>query len=270
MRKTSIIISISSDIGTALAKHWAESKNIIGTYRTKSPELDRLESVGIQLEKCDLSDCTSINQFCQKFREKNIQWDELIFCPGLLSPIGLFESLDINEWQNTFNVNFSAQINILHQLLDLRNKSNNELATALFFAGGGTNGTAKYFSSYTVSKIALIKMCELLDHEIDDCKFSIMGPGWVKTKIHQQTIEAKASAKEAYHSTKEHYKNNNFNDMNDVIDCCDWIINSDKNIVGGRNFSMVHDAWRKEKLASELGSNNDMYKLRRYGNDLIV
>ena len=33
-------------------------------------------------------------------------------------------------------------------------------------------------------------MAELLNHEIKDIKISIIGPGFVKTKIHNETLES--------------------------------------------------------------------------------
>ena len=33
-------------------------------------------------------------------------------------------------------------------------------------------------------------MCELLDAEVPDVKFVILGPGWVRTKIHDAVLQA--------------------------------------------------------------------------------
>jgi len=44
-------------------------------------------------------------------------------------------------------------------------------------AGTGSNSAPKYYSAYTISKIAQTKMTELLDKEFDDIKVSIIGPG---------------------------------------------------------------------------------------------
>ena len=57
------------------------------------------------------------------------------------------------------------------------------MASVITFSGSGTNGTADHLSGYTCGKIALIKAMELLDSEIEDVKFSCIGPGWVKPKF---------------------------------------------------------------------------------------
>ena len=46
------------------------------------------------------------------------------------------------------------------------------------------------YSAYCVGKLLLIKMTELLDSECPDLQVSIIGTGWVNTKIHRQTLAA--------------------------------------------------------------------------------
>jgi hypothetical protein len=55
-----------------------------------------------------------------------------------------------------------------------------------------------------------------------------------------------------------------------VLDCCDWVIEAPREIVSGRNFSVVFDAWDDQSLAAILRSDPNMYKLRRAGNDRDV
>ena len=41
-------------------------------------------------------------------------------------------------------------------------------------------------------------MAELLDHEMIDTKVVILGPGWVKTKMHQETLKNKKYSRENF------------------------------------------------------------------------
>jgi len=47
------------------------------------------------------------------------------------------------------------------------------------------------------------------------------------------------------------------------------VISQPKEVVGGRNFSVVNDKWGESKLNKELLKNENMYKLRRFGNELF-
>ena len=110
--------------------------------------------------------------------------------------------------------------------------------------------------------------------KIDNVKFSIIGPGWVKTKTHNITLEAGESlAGENYFKTVRKFSSESvseFTPMEAVIRSIDWVIEQPKTVVGGRNFSTVSDCFDDKNLVERLLKNNDMYKLRRQGNyDLV-
>jgi NAD(P)-dependent dehydrogenase (short-subunit alcohol dehydrogenase family) len=271
-QRTALIISVSSDIGSALAQRWLDAGwNVHGTYRTDSATLQNLKRSGLTANQCDLDSKESIASTISTMKRSAPEWDVLVLCPATLEPIGQFEQIDFSEWDRSINLNFTAQLAILHGVLETRRpSSDNESPSVLFFAGGGTNGSVERFSAYTVAKIALIKMVELLDTEIPDTRFSIIGPGWVDTKIHQETMRAANSAGDIYKRTVKTLSGNNLTPMDVVLDCCNWIVQGSKEIVSGRNFSVVYDRWGDKKLDDMLTKDKDMYKLRRSGNDNYV
>ena len=266
-----IIISISSDIGMALCNSWIpKGWEIFGTYRTNSPILDKLKDKGVRIVSCDLSCVEEIKKACSKLKSICPEWDVLILCAGTQEPIGPFLDNNFKDWKESVNINLISQLNVVHELLPNRNKKQELGPCVLFFAGGGTNNATVNYSAYTLSKIALIKMCELLDAEIVDTRFKILGPGWVKTKIHKQTLKASENAGQNYKKTKDKLYSSECTPMDDVVECCEWIIKSPRNIVGGRNLSVVFDMWGSGKLSKKLQADSNMYKLRRYGNDFLI
>jgi len=268
---SAIIISASSDIGTAMSRRWLDRGwNVFGTYRTKSQAIEELQRNGIELVYCDLSDRASVLDACANLRKLCPQWDVLVVCPGTQHPVGAFTGCSFDEWEESLKVNFISQMHIVHEMLGSRNINSVLGPCVLLFAGGGTNNAPVNYSAYTVSKIALIKMCELLDAEIYDTRFVIVGPGWVKTKIHESTLKAGVRAGANYERTIEKLAGNDCTPMDQVLDCCDWLLNSPRELISGRNFSVVFDMWRTEELKKKLIEEPNMYKLRRYGNDWFV
>ncbi len=263
MNKKAIIISASSDIGDAMARRWKKAGwDVFGTYRTKSSNVDELAKQGINLVPCDLADKVSIHTACRQFGK----WDVLVLCPGLQDPVGLFANTDFDEWEESVKVNLTSQLRIVHELLPKRNKG----ANVLFFAGGGTNNAPLNYSAYILSKIGLIKMTELLDAEVPDTSFVIIGPGWVKTKIHKSTLKAGKRAGTNLERTKQKLASDDGTLMDEVLECCDWIVESPREVISGRNISVVFDAWRDERLGKQLKKDFNMYKLRRAGNDYLI
>ena len=271
MKHVAIIISASSDIGTAICSRWKSNNwEVYGTYRTESTATNALASIGVKLVYCDLADIDSIRDSCSQLRTICPQWDALVICPGTMQPVGAFSDGNFDDWEESVKVNFSSQLRIIQQLLPARRAKSVLEPIVLLFAGGGTNSAPKNYSAYTISKIALIKMTELLDAEIPDTRFAIIGPGWVKTKIHEVTLKAGMRAGENYRLTEDKLAGNDFTPMETVLDCCDWVVNAPREIVSGRNFSAVNDKWSTDELTKKLASNPDMYKLRRHGNEWLV
>lgn len=269
--KKAIVVSASSDIGTAMCKRWVTNGwQVFGTYRTESVAVNRLQKTGVQLVHCNLSDEQSIRNACLFLQSGGKQWDILVLCPGSQDPVGPFTDTDFNEWEHSVKVNFTSQLLIVHKLLPSRNIDSKLGPCVLFFAGGGTNNATVNYSAYTISKIALIKMTELLDAEITDTRFTIVGPGWVKTKIHRSTLNAGSKAGDNYDKTRDMLASEKCTSMEDVLDCCDWLIGSSKEIISGRNFSTVFDLWGSKALSLKLIEDSNIYKLRRYGNNILV
>lgn len=261
--KTSIILSASSDIGAELARRrLAAGWRVFGTFRQNGSNVESLHALGANLCVADFSLRESVRSACRLIAAQAAPWDELIVAPGTLEPIGLFEELDFDRWSSSFDVNFLNPLRAVHDLLPSRLPG----AAIVFFAGGGTNGAADRFSAYTASKIALIKMTELLHSEIEDARFVILGPGWIRTKIHEETLRAGDAAGTARAETRRRLDVGDFGSMCSVLDCIDWAVQQPRSVVGGRNLSVQHDNWGSQALVGILEADANVAKLRRHGN----
>ena len=49
-----------------------------------------------------------------------------------------------------------------------------------------------------------------------------------------------------------------------IYECILWGIKEGRKVVGGRNFSVVHDEWGSSRLKLKLLNDKDKYKLRRF------
>ena len=259
-----MIVAASSDIGGYLARHYLrQGARVFGTYRSLTPEVSKLIAEGVVFFRLDISSLDSINDFVFELRKAKFCWDVLISAPGLLSPIGPFFDLDFDEWERSVTVNSLSQLRVLHAVYPLRTRHEN--AKVIFFAGGGTNGSFDNYSAYCIGKLALIKMTELLDSECPDLQVSIIGTGWVSTKIHRQTLAAGLNAGMNLQKTRDFLEADKDEgaSLKTVAECVDWCLCAPRAAVGGRNFSLAFDNWRDPSLIKELERKTDSYKLRR-------
>lgn len=259
--KKIIIISISSDLGHSISCNYLNSNKIIGTYRAYNNNLLSIsKNKNLILKKVHLTKNTSIKNFCKYILKNHKDWSHIIFCNGNLSPIEKFTKVKFEDWKESLQVNFLSTIYIINLLLK-KNKKNRKI---LFFAGSGTNNAVKYYSSYTLSKILLIKFTELLDFEEKNVDVSILGPGWIKTKIHQPTLQSKIIDLKNKKYAKIIQKKDNKKDLHLLNLCIDWMFqNSSK--ISGRNISLKYDRFGK-RLLNRFNKDKNLYKLRRYGN----
>jgi len=269
LAKNIFILGIGSDIGKRLAERYLLlGHSVVGTYRHKISINDLTNMGSLKLIKCDLVNKISTRACLQEYKMINRPWDIFISCVGTMEPIGKFFNSDFSKWEKSVILNSLSQLRFLHDLYPYRRK--NKVSHVVFFAGGGTNSPFTNYSAYCVSKIMLIKMCELLDDENKDLNAFIVGPGWVRTKIHAQTLHSRWIAGANYARTKEFLRSKNpGTDYQDIFDCINWCIEQGRDACGGRNFSVIHDQWRKKSLnlAKKLRAYPDKFKLRRFKNE---
>ncbi len=260
--RTAFVLGASADIGAALAERLLEDGwRVIGAARDVS-RLSRFDSVenftGLH---CDLGDAGSVIDMCERFASLDIAWDLFVSAAGTMEPIGRFFDLDFDEWERSVQVNTTAQLRVLHGLWPMRSR---ERCDVMLMAGGGTNNAFTNYSAYCVSKIALIKMCELLDDEEDALNMFIIGPGFVRTRIHEETLKAGTHAGDGLGKTEEFLQTDGTS-MDDFYANLRWCMDQGKDVAGGRNFSTVHDAWRDggDALREGLKNHPDAHRLRR-------
>ena len=267
--KTVFILSASSDIGRELAHRFLKDGfRVIGTYRTIYKEKSLQLPVAMESIRCDLEKPEDISNLVSYFEDNKYEWDVFISSVGELRPIGLFFQTRYDDWEKSFLLNSSLQLKVLHALYPFR--SPKKTSDVVFFAGGGTNNPFTGYSAYCMGKIALIKMCELLDDEAKDLNVFISGPGWTRTKGHDATIEACNRAGLNYERTKAFIDSEEQGTtFDDIYNHIRWGMKQGREIAGGRNFSIKNDAWKGDSrnLEVELKDDQDKYKLRRYGNE---
>jgi NAD(P)-dependent dehydrogenase (short-subunit alcohol dehydrogenase family) len=261
-----VVLGANADIGCNIARLYRDSGfQVCGTYRNENDNVQTLRNEqGIMLIRCDIACRDDIEHFCEALDAEKFNWTNFFSSVGTTVPIGGFFETHFDEWEAGVELNFHHQLRVLHQIYKLRNRT--KISSVNFMAGGGTNSAFDNYSSYGVAKVALIKMCEFLDSEADDLKVQILGPGFVKTRTHQQTISAGEKAGVNYERVKTFLKNGKGASFSDIFEALRWLDESPKSIVGGRNFALQHDQFSSSDLPKALESDPHMYKLRRHGN----
>jgi NAD(P)-dependent dehydrogenase (short-subunit alcohol dehydrogenase family) len=262
--KTAVILGVTADIGRGLAERLLrDGWNVVGVGRKLDHVQDPPDSDKFQYFQCDIADKENVKALVSMLRDKEIAWDLLLSSVGTMEPIGRFFDIDFDEWERSITINFIAQMRALQAMWSLRRLG--KAIDVMLLAGGGTNNPFRNYSAYCVSKIALIKMCELIDDEERDANIFIIGPGYTNTRIHKETLRAGPStAGDGYYKTQALLKSRGTT-IDEIYEHMQWCMKQGRTVAGGRNFSTVHDAWRDggAALADDLRGDPDAFRLRR-------
>lgn len=263
--KTAIVLGVTADIGRHLAERLiAHGWKVIGIGRSSS-RLQEFQAVpNLQLHQCAITDSGEVACLAQKLRAAGLQWDLFISSVGTTEPIGRFFEIDFDEWERSIKINFIAQMRALSALWPMRRPE--KIIDIMLMAGGGTNGPFRNYSAYCVSKIAMIKMCELINDEASDANAFIIGPGYTRTRIHEETLRAGPVAAGNEYGKVVSYLEGAGTSFDDIYEHMRWCMSQGRDVAGGRNFSTAHDPWRDdgEVLAGALRNNPDAFRLRRH------
>ncbi len=267
---TVFILGLSSDIGRELGtRYQRDGYRLYGTYRRAGSLAGLFDPE--RIFHCDVAKPESVRELTEACRATGLRWDIFIGAVGAEEPIGPFFESDFDAWERSIQTNALGVLRALHALFPLRAPAR-ECACVLF-SGAGTNSAAVNYSAYCASKIFLIKMCELLAAENPDLNAVIIGPGIVRTKIHEQTLRARERSGANYEKVMMFLRSDDPGvSHDDIYACVNWCVRAGRKVAGGRNFSLVHDAWREggETLRLALLADEEMYKLRRFGNSRPV
>lgn len=251
---TIIVAGITSDIGAYIAqKYISEGHKVFGTYRKLTEDM-RMILKGADLQQCDFSSTESINNLIEVIKNKKLRWDIFISAVGVMEPIDRFESVLFDKWESNIYVNTVSQLRLLNGILSCRREN----ACVYFMTSKGINDTFPNHSAYCLSKIMLVKMCELLDDEIDDCRFIAFNPGFIRTKIIDQEPEIYKSSGTGVHEDDYDEK-----EKDKVFRFIEWSSHIEKNIISGRNYFVKYDEWGEAGFTKFLTEKEDTYKLRR-------
>lgn len=253
-----LITGANSGIGSALIDNFKSTQiTIDGTFRNKNPFYEKTLNFISTYSQVDFSNATSIDQWLEIQDFSN--YDALVFIHGTMTPIGKLHQVTFDDWQRCNYTNYLSIVQVLHHALPALKTG----CKVITLAGGGVNGAPESYSAYTNSKMSLVKMNELLAADYPEQIFINIGPGWVDTPIHQQTLHAHDLVPEASAETLRRYNAGEFIPMEQVIHSLTYLLEQSNRHFSGRNFSVSSKELFNEKLPELLKQYDDLFKLRR-------
>lgn len=197
---TVIVTGANRGIGFELVRQYLSlGCEVIATYRHlgAATQLINLASNDLlTVHQLDVASQEQIQLLTKDLQGKKI--DLLINNAGVNGePNQSFESLDLNNWLNTFTVNTYAPLFLSHSLLEnLKLAKQAKIVSVSSMMGSLTHNLFGSYA-YSGSKAALTKIMQILALELSPQNITVcsIDPGWVKTDM--GGVEAELSVEES-------------------------------------------------------------------------
>jgi len=194
--KTAIITGATGGIGRVIAQTLAKEGCrlvLVGRKKAILEMLRReLKQYGCQFLTAvvDVTEGKQIQKLIKKTLKKFSQIDILVNAAAIYGPIGPFVINNMNKWREAININLIGTVLCCRAVLPFMIKR--KAGKIINFSGGGAVSPRPNFSSYAVSKAAIVRFTETLAEELKPYNIQVnaIAPGAINTRLLDEAIKA--------------------------------------------------------------------------------
>ena len=267
---TIIITGGSVGIGYAIARQCVEAgATVIIVARGKNDlekslgQLRRLSDKDHRLYALDVGNLHAVQEFADWIRQQHIAPAGLVNCAGIFGPIGKTTKVDMQEFTAAVQINFLGTVYMCHGLAP-RLKSGGRRKIVNCSGGGGTFPFPNY-SAYATSKAAIVRFTENLALELaeDEIDVNCLAPGFVVTRLHEQTFAAGPEKAGAFFENTQKQIAGGGVPPEKSAELAAFLLSSESDGITGKYISAPWDPWQNSDFQARLRTDKDFGVLRR-------
>jgi NAD(P)-dependent dehydrogenase (short-subunit alcohol dehydrogenase family) len=273
MGRKAIVTGASAGLGYAIAQTFvAEGASVVvcgrnaATLQQAHASLSLIARPGQQVRMfvCDVASQAQVEELIVFAIEQLGSIQILVNNAGVQGPIGRTEDLALEDWRQTFEINFYGPLFACRALLPhLRAQGYGKI---LNLSGGGAASPRPFFGAYATSKAAVVRLTENLAEELRGSGIDVnaIAPGALNTQMLEQTLAAgRDRIGEGQFAQALKQKEGGGSSIEKAASLCVYLASAASDGISGRLISAPWDPWPTlHEHAAELASS-DIYTLRR-------
>lgn len=272
--QVAVITGAGRGIGRAIALAYAREGAKLALAARSESELQEAVSAVSELGSkaiavpTDVTNPEDTERLARRVVECFGRIDVLVNNAGISGPIGPLQGNDIGDWVNTINVNLTGAFLVCRAVIPIMlNQSSGKIIN---LSGAGATNAWSNMSAYCSSKVAVVRLTEVLAQELDGQGITVnaLGPGSVHTSMwDKMTEEAAEVGADFIHELGLRVTSGGGASIDECAELAVWLASEESGALSGRLISAATDDFRglPPRVAEIMGS--DAYTLRRVGLD---
>ena len=267
-----LITGGSQGLGKTIAEHFLlEGANVVicarnqnELFATQDELAKKFPTQKIFAKTCDVSDESQVNELVAYALNNLGSVDALVLNAGIYGPMGPTESVSLEEWRRTIEINLFGVLLPCRSLIP--HFKNAKKGKIVVLSGGGATNPMPNISSYAASKAAVIRLMETLAEELKPYQVDVnaIAPGALKTRLLDEVIAAGPDKVGSVIFEKNmNWKENGAVPLELGAQLAVYLASEDSDGITGKLISAQWDPWKELQSHHETLANSDIYCLRR-------
>ncbi|MFI5398679.1 MAG: SDR family NAD(P)-dependent oxidoreductase [Candidatus Binatia bacterium] len=190
--------------------------------------------------------------------------DGVIHAAGVYGPIGPVTKVDPEQWLEAVSVNLFGTFLVARSACRLMQQRGTK-GSIVLMSGGGAATPFPNYTAYACGKVAVVRFAETLAQEVasDGIRVNAVAPGFVATRLHEQTLEAGAEMAGAFVETTKAQLAKGGVPASVAALTCAFLLSDRAAGISGRFVAAPYDDWDKWPERIEKIAGSDLFTLRR-------
>jgi 3-oxoacyl-[acyl-carrier protein] reductase len=268
-----LITGGSMGIGAAIAGHLAATGHrvLVAARGREAAEatVAALPGDGHEVLELDVAEAAGWDRVAERLSADG-GLHGLVAAAGVLGPIGPIDAIDPADFSRTLAINVSGTALALARTAPLLERHGGGAVT---LSGGGATGPLVRYDAYAASKAAVVRLTENVARDLAPrgVRVNAIAPGFVATRMHQDTLAAGPDAAGAsYFEKTEQQLESGGADPQDAAELSAFLLSDAARGVTGRLLSAQWDPWREPTFQERLRTEPDLATLRRIDDQFFV